>query len=86
MAIIASIILTILLIPVLALSESSPLEGTYWIDGKFLSDPPDNQKKDTHIYFTIEGSSAKDLYQLIDVKPVLNKCGVDHWQKRKERI
>ncbi len=81
------IILTLALtIPFLSFGDSSSLEGVYWVDGQILIDAPENQANDTHIYFRLDGDAAKDLYRLIDAEPEWDKCGTDHWEKRKEKI
>ena len=56
-------------------------EGDYVIGGKTLFDPPPSEPRTTHIRFRIFGSAAKEMYDLIDVDPILDQCGPDHLTK-----
>jgi hypothetical protein len=58
-------------------STYNPLSGSYRIAGKDFYDPPENQPQNTHVYFFLEGRSAKDLYQTMKVKPILDVCGAE---------
>lgn len=74
------------LLPFHVAGEAMSLEGAYWIDGKVLIDAPDGQKNDTHMYFRLEGKAAEDLYNLIESEPKWDECGVDHWEKRNDKL
>lgn len=58
-------------------SEYQPLTGNYTIAGKTLYDPPSHEAKDTHIYFSLEGKAARDLYVSMKVKAVRDQCEDD---------
>jgi hypothetical protein len=57
--------------------EYKPLKGDYSIAGKSFYDPPASEPQDTHIYFALEGKSAKDLYDSMKVKAVRDMCTDD---------
>ena len=51
-----------------------PLSGTYRIGGATFYDPPADEPQDTHIYFQLTGAPARDLYNIMKVKPVSDPC------------
>ena len=57
--------------------EYQPLTGNYTIAGKTFYDPPSHEAKDTHIYFSLEGKAAGDLYDSMKVKAVRDQCAGD---------
>lgn len=57
-----------------ALINPKPLDGTFYLSGKSLADPPKNQPKDTHLYLQLEGETAKTLYQSMKAKPKYDRC------------
>ena len=73
----------ILMIAVAARGEGPwvAFEGDFAVGGKTLFDPPTEEPKDTHIRFRIHGDAAREMYNLMDVEPVLDQCGPDHLTK-----
>lgn len=62
--------LLLLLVPGLALaSEPKPLEGDYFIAGRTVVDPPADEPRDTHLYLTLRGATARDLYARLKTTP-----------------
>lgn len=57
--------------------EYQPLAGSYSIGGKTFYDSPDNEPNDTHIYFEVSGSAAKDLFESMKVHPIRGVCADD---------
>lgn len=58
-------------------SEYQPLTGNYAIAGKTLYDPPSDEAKDSHMYFSLDGKAARDLYDSMKVKAVRDQCTGD---------
>jgi len=58
-------------------SEYQPLTGNYKVGGKTFYDPPSHEAKDTHVYFSLEGKVARDLYDSMKVKAVRDQCADD---------
>ncbi len=58
------------------------LTGTYRIGGKTFYDPPEEEPQNTHIYIQLTGSTAKDMYNVMDAKPQYDIC-VDNGSKTK---
>lgn len=58
-------------------SEYQPMTGDYMIAGKTFYDPPPHEAKDSHIYFSLEGKAARDLYDSMKVKAVRDQCADD---------
>ena len=58
-----------------AAPEYKPLQGQYAVAGKTLIDPPDAEAKDTHAYFELDGSAARDLWRALKVKAQADACG-----------
>jgi hypothetical protein len=63
------------------LAASSPreraLQGSLEIRGATIIDPPEDEPKNTHAAFVIEGAAAKLLYDTIQAKPVEDECAGD---------
>ena len=57
--------------------EDKVLTGSYSIAGQTIVDPPATEARDTHIYFSLSGMSAQDLYNSMKVraKPDLCRAG-----------
>jgi len=68
-------LLLVLVCTAVAASEYARLSGDYRLGGQTLYDPPLNEPQDTHLYFELTGSSAKDLYQALKVQPQRDACG-----------
>jgi hypothetical protein len=70
-----------IIIMVLAIASSlvmaatyNQLTGSYRIGGKTLYDPPENEPQNTRLYVELTGDAAKDLYQIMKVKPKPDVC------------
>lgn len=78
---IAGMRILILAIALLSLTayaaEYKPLVGSYSIAGKTLYDPPANEAHNTHIYFSLDGKAARDLYESMKTKAIPNACTDD---------
>lgn len=57
--------------------EYKPLKGSYSIGGKTFYDPPAEETKKTHVYFALEGKTARDVYESMDTKAVRDECAGD---------
>lgn len=57
--------------------DYKPLAGAYSISGKTLLDPPANEAQNTHIYFSLKGKAALDLYDSMKAKAIPNACAND---------
>ena len=55
-------------------SSNNQLTGSFWIGGKTIIDPPNNEPIDTHLRVYLTGASAKRLFQAMKVKPVRDVC------------
>src|SRR5262249_942754 len=57
--------------------EDKVLTGSYYIAGQTIVDPPATEAQDTHMYFTLSGVSARDLYNRMKVqgKPAVCRGG-----------
>jgi len=54
--------------------EDKVLTGSYSIAGKTIIDPPNTEAQDTHMYFTLSGVSAQDLYNSMKVRARPDTC------------
>lgn len=61
--------------PLVAAPKYQPLQGQYAVAGKTLIDPPDSEAHDTHAYFELDGSAARDLWRALKVKAQADACG-----------
>jgi len=68
-------------IPVFADDPFKELSGQFYISGKSVSDAPNNENKDTHIYIRLNGEAAKKMYNMIKSEPIINRCAVNHLSK-----
>lgn len=57
--------------------DYKPLTGAYSIAGKTLLDPPTSEAQNTHIYFSLNGKAALDLYDSMKTKAISNACAND---------
>ena len=62
--------------------QYKPLSGSYRIGGQTVYDPPENEAKNTHFYFELTGTAAKDLFEHMKVAPVADVCA-DSGEKTK---
>ncbi len=60
-----------------AFAATHTLSGEYYIGGKTMVDPSENEKKDTHFRIFLNGASARDLYLAMKVRPVKDECLLD---------
>ena len=51
-----------------------PIKGEIAIYGKYMVDLPSNESKDSHVYFHLEGDSAKSLWNSMKVNPEYDEC------------
>jgi hypothetical protein len=58
----------------LAAWEDRLLTGSYNIAGQTIVDPPGTEAQNTHMYFTLSGASAQDLYNSMKVRPKPDVC------------
>ena len=58
----------------LAAWEDRLLTGSYNIAGQTIVDPPSTEAQNTHMYFTLSGASARDLYNNMKVQPKPDVC------------
>ena len=77
------IILTLLVMTSCALAANPFREfsGLYHISSAPISDPPEKLPPNTHVYFSIKGQPAQEMYDLIEGEPKLNHCGLAHYVK-----
>jgi|SRR4029453_10784942 hypothetical protein len=54
--------------------EDKLLTGFYNIAGQTIVDPPANEAQNTHMYFTLSGVSARDLYNSMKVQAKPDVC------------
>ncbi len=57
--------------------DYKPLSGAYSIAGKTLLDPPGTEAPNTHIYFSIKGKAAIDLWDSMKTKAIPHSCAND---------
>lgn len=70
-----AIVLVLLSLQVFAIAaDYKPLEGEYKVGGKTFYDPPKNESKDTHIYFALTGTAAKNLFDSMKVRSKKDVC------------
>ncbi len=50
------------------------LSGKFGIGGETIIDPPQNEPKNTHIYFSITGEAAKEMIFMIKSNAVRDIC------------
>jgi len=60
----------------------SPIKGEIAIYGKYMVDLPPDELKDSHIYFHLEGDSARSLWNSMKVNPEYDEC-LDNGSKTK---
>ena len=60
-----------------AIASQKELSGSYTVAKAPYAESDEN----THLYLFLAGSSAKDTWDAMNVKPVLNPCGVNHMEK-----
>lgn len=60
-----------------AFAATHSLSGSYYIGGKTMVDPPENEKDDTHLRIFLNGASARDLYLAMKVRPINDECLLD---------
>ena len=58
----------------LAAWEDKVLTGSYSIAGQTIIDPPATEAQSTHMYFTLSGVSAQDLYNSMKVRAKSDVC------------
>jgi len=58
----------------LAAWEDKLLTGSYNIAGQTIVDPPATEAQNTHIYFSLSGASAQDLYNSMNVQAKPDAC------------
>jgi hypothetical protein len=58
-------------------ADYKPLTGEYGLGGKTLFDPPANESRNSHMYFSLAGSAARDLYEAIKAKALRDECAND---------
>jgi len=63
--------------PIGAAPQYKPLQGQYAVAGKTQIDPPDSEARDTHAYFELDGSAARELWRALKVKAQADACGED---------
>jgi hypothetical protein len=54
--------------------DDKVLTGSYNIAGQTIVDPPPTEAPDTHMYFTLSGVSARDLYNSMKVRAKPDVC------------
>ncbi|MGH7902329.1 MAG: hypothetical protein ACRENZ_11400 [Thermodesulfobacteriota bacterium] len=59
-----------------------PIRGKLAIYGKYMVDLPPDESKDSHIYFHLEGDSARSLWNSMKVNPEYDEC-LDNGSKTK---
>ena len=57
-----------------AASLPQPLTGHYAFTGKTLVDPPPSEPQDTRFVVTLDGATARDLYQKLKATPRRDAC------------
>lgn len=56
--------------PILALATApKPLTGDYFFAGRTVVDPPEGEARETHLYLTLRGATARDLYARLKAPP-----------------
>jgi hypothetical protein len=73
MRIAISLVLILLHVSAFA-ADYKPLMGEYTKGGKTFYDPPEEESKDTHIYFVLTGATAKDLFNSMKVPAMRDVC------------
>src|SRR5439155_22074799 len=58
----------------LAAWEDKLLTGSYNIAGQTIVDPPATEAQNTHIYFSLSGASAQDVYNSMNVQAKPDAC------------
>jgi hypothetical protein len=59
-------------------AERRALSGTYRVGGATFYDPPAGEPQNTHVYFELTGSSARDMYESMPVPPKTDECTGRH--------
>lgn len=54
--------------------QHKQLSGSYRIGGQTVYDPPENEPQNTHFYFELMGTAAKDLFEQMKAAPVSDVC------------
>jgi len=62
-------------------SPFKQLSGQYFISSAPIHDPVKPLPKNTHAYFNIEGTAAKEIYSSMSAEPAENLCGEVHLEK-----
>jgi hypothetical protein len=50
------------------------LAGEMFIAGATLVDPPPDEPNDTHVYFSLSGTAARQLYRSLKAAEILDAC------------
>jgi len=76
-------LLVILFISFFAYSDNpfQPLVGNFHISSAPIADPKAPLPNKTHLYLSISGEVAQEIYTSLNGEPKLNKCDVNHYQK-----
>jgi hypothetical protein len=67
------VVLLVVLFGVTA-AERRALSGTYRIGGATFYDPPAEEPQNTHVYFELTGSAAREIYEAMAVPPKTDEC------------
>jgi hypothetical protein len=62
-------------------ADWKPIQGTYAVTPENYLDPPDAERKDSHVRFQLTGRSARDLFAAMKVAPTKDDC-TGGWVKR----
>ena len=55
--------------------------GSYHISSAPIPDPPEKLPPNTHVYLSIKGQPAQEMYDLMESIPKLDHCGLDYHLK-----
>jgi hypothetical protein len=55
-------------------AERHAISGTYRVGGATFYDPPAEEPQNTHMYFELTGSAARELYVAMPVSPKTDEC------------
>jgi len=55
-------------------ADHSTLSGTYRVGGSTFYDPPSDEPRNTHLYFDLTGSAARELYDSMATAPKSDEC------------
>jgi len=67
---------------VFAGSPYKSFSGSYQISSAPIHDPQEQLEEDTHLYLSLKGEPAQQMYKLIEGDPQYSECGVDHYLKK----